>query len=178
MAIILSNNDRPEQIRVDGDFKEWADRYRWMVRTRKDGETRYAARFNNETRTWVGMHVEVWERKNGRRVPDGYCVDHENNDSLDNRYENLRLATVAQNNANRRVFKNSSTGLKGVSQRATDGKYVARITVAGKRKFLGAFDTPAEAAAAYDGAAEANYGEFAKTNFESDGVPREGLGIE
>jgi hypothetical protein len=42
------------------------------------------------------------------------------------------------------------------------GKYVARIKVAGKKKYLGLFDTIEKASAAYTRAAKDAFGQFAR----------------
>ena len=60
------------------------------------------------------VHVQVWEAHNGK-VPDGMVVDHINGDIHDNRIENLRLATVAQNICNSKRSVANKTGLKGLS---------------------------------------------------------------
>ncbi len=81
-------------------------------------------------------------------------IDHADGNKLNNRWENLRLATTAQNTANAKLNKNNKSGFKGVS--FANGKWQARISVN-----LGAFDTPEEASAAYMRAAKMLWGEFA-----------------
>lgn len=88
--------------------------------------------------------------------PSG-IVDHRNGDPLDNRRSNLRLASRSQNAANM-----AKRGLKGVSR--AGNRWLARIRVNGNCLNLGCFQTPQEAASAYNKAAAIHFGEFAKTN--------------
>lgn len=60
------------------------------------------------------VHVQVWEAHNGK-VPKGMVIDHINGDIHDNRIENLRMATVAQNICNSKLSSANKTGLKGLS---------------------------------------------------------------
>lgn len=60
------------------------------------------------------VHVQVWEAHHGP-VPNGMHIDHINGDIHDNRIENLRLATVAQNLRNAKRSSANKTGLKGLS---------------------------------------------------------------
>jgi hypothetical protein len=92
-------------------------------------------------------------------------VDHRNGDGLDNRRSNLREATPAQNSANSRLSRRSSTGLKGVTWYKRCSRWRAHITVDQKQRHLGYFDDPIEAAKAYDVAAIEAFGDFAHTNF-------------
>ena len=91
-------------------------------------------------------------------------VDHRNGIPHDNRWENLRAATHAQNCMNRRTSVNSSTGVNGVTLFVARGhiRYRASISVGGKRKSLGLYDTVAQAAVARRQAAGDLYGEFAR----------------
>lgn len=97
-------------------------------------------------------------------------VDHENGDALDNRRANLRAADHSQNTANRHAPTASNTGYKGVWFDRKRGKYVAHIGVRGVKKLLGRFGTVHEAATAYDEAARAAFGEYARTNADIRGA--------
>jgi ribosomal protein S28E/S33 len=95
----------------------------------------------------------------------GIEVDHINGDTLNNRRENLRLATPRQNRFNRRKQVISSNPYKGISFDKKKKKWAAKIKRDGKLHWLGRFRTPEEAARAYDKAAVELFGEFARLNF-------------
>lgn len=94
--------------------------------------------------------------------PEGE-VDHVNRNKHDNRWENLRECSRAENAKNRSRYKNNSSGFKGVIQRKDTGKYRAQIRVDGLKINLGQFDTPEEAADAYANAAIEFHKDFANT---------------
>lgn len=106
----------------------------------------------------------------------GQETDHRNGDGLDNRRANLRTASPSQNRANsgkpRRPDGSAHTSqYKGVTWRKDSGKWSAKITaldpVLGRSRcrYLGMFTNEAVAARAYDAAALAQWGEFARLNF-------------
>tara|TARA_R110002126_G_C10195847_1_gene476394 strand:- start:25 stop:531 length:507 start_codon:yes stop_codon:yes gene_type:complete len=74
-------------------------------------------------------------------------VDHINGVKHDNRWCNLRPATLSQNGSNRSVVRNK-LGLRGVSQ-VSKNTYAVTISVGGKRECLYGFDCPYKASAAH-----------------------------
>lgn len=88
-------------------------------------------------------------------------VDHIDTDKSNNSWKNLRDSTHRQNMANRGITSSNTSGFKGV--RPERGRFRANIRVNGTIKFLGYFDTPEEASAAYVSAANDLHGEFART---------------
>lgn len=92
----------------------------------------------------------------------GFVVDHVNGNGMDNRRCNLRVVTALQNSWNRHKRTIGSSSFKGVWGRP--GRWLAAITVRGVRKHLGTFVVEEDAAAAYDAAAVAAFGEFAAVN--------------
>lgn len=89
-------------------------------------------------------------------------IDHINQDRGDNRIDNLRDATKAQNMWNVGVVAANTTGFKGVSLIKPTGRYRARIKKDGHEIRLGHFGTAKEAADAYAQAAAELHGEFAR----------------
>jgi predicted nucleic acid-binding Zn-ribbon protein len=95
--------------------------------------------------------------------PKDKFIDHINGDKLDNRKENLRLATHQQNQMNRAKRKNSRSKFKGIKVKST-GSYEVRITYQGERIYIGTFKTEESGANAYNYYANEYFGEFARLN--------------
>lgn len=103
----------------------------------------------------IYLHKEVFGF-----VPLGYVVDHKDRNVLNNQKENLRLATISQNNQNNDQQLSSKSGRKGVSWYAKRSCWRAAISVNGKKVHLGYFATVEEAAEVYTKAALKQYGKF------------------
>jgi hypothetical protein len=90
------------------------------------------------------------------------CIDHIDRDPGNNRWGNLREATLSQNQAN--SVRRNRLGFKGVSHDPRWGKprYYASIISGGRDLHIGAFDTPEEAHAAYLAKAREIHGEYAR----------------
>jgi hypothetical protein len=73
-------------------------------------------------------------------------IDHIDGNPRNNRIENLREATNSQNNHNKKSPKSNTSGYKGVSYCKAAKKWEAYITINKKRKYLGLFECPKEAA--------------------------------
>jgi len=143
---------------VDDDAPESVTRHRWT--TLSTGGLLYAVR----KITINGNQLTVLLHRALLGAEPGQVVDHINGNGLDNRRQNLRLATQAQNRANTRKTYGSSR-FKGVYR--DKSKWVAQIS--NNRNgvdYLGRFSSEREAARAYDRAARARFGEFAATNEE------------
>ena len=103
-------------------------------------------------------------------------IDHINGDRLDNRIENLRIATFSQNAANAKRHSRNTSGLKGVAKVVKKGVWTGRwqasITHQNKQIGLGSFKTKELAHAAYVKAASRLQGEFANDGLVKDLIPR------
>jgi HNH endonuclease/AP2 domain len=80
-------------------------------------------------------------------------IDHINRIPTDNRIDNLRLVSHAQNCQNRYSRFDSQSALQGVDFQKRDSLWRARISASGKTVYLGMFKTKEEAYAAYQKAA-------------------------
>lgn len=94
------------------------------------------------------MHYGEW--------PKGQ-IDHRDGDGMNNRIDNLRDSSHAQNQRNQRLHARNKTGVRGVSVCKRTGKLMALIWDGnGKRIYIGRFET-IEAAAAARKEAELKY---------------------
>jgi len=146
---------------VDDDVYEYLSQWNWTTHC-SENKRWYAAR--NEG---YRFHRNILMHRVIMNAPNGVDVDHWDGDGLNNQKYNLRFCTPIQNARNRRCRSDSTVGLKGVGHKDTKKKkrYFARITFEGKDMFLGIFNTPEEAARAYDEKAKELFGDFARTNF-------------
>jgi len=93
-------------------------------------------------------------------VPE--MVDHIDGNKRNNKLENLRPASRAQNAWNSKLRKDNSLKVKGVTFHKQTGKYRARITFNKKVFSLGLYKTPKDAGTAYSIAASFLFKEFAR----------------
>lgn len=140
---------------IDAADADLIVRHKWLI-----SDAGYACRYtsNKGNTKMILMHREILQ------VTEGYVIDHRNRNPLDNRRENLREATRRQNNRNR--MSKSKCGFRGVYKATRSERYFAQIRdIEGKNVYLGLFDSPEQAARAFDAAALKLHGDFAQLNF-------------
>lgn len=106
------------------------------------------------------VHRLIWALCHGEQPPQQ--IDHIDCNRSNNLIENLRACTPTQNLINRP----GKRALKGVTFHKAAGKFMSQIRVGDKNIYLGLFSDEVSAARAYDVACLANYGEFARPNFQ------------
>lgn len=148
---------RGQVVIVDADCYEWAMKWLWYAQYCRCTHSYYAVR-NNGPRKAKPSHF--WLHRQLLDEPNG-LVDHQNGNTLDCRFSNLRLATHSQSNANRRPQTNNSSGYSGVGWKKRDNRWQARIKVNQEQIHLGLFTSKLEAIKARLAAERQYYGEFA-----------------
>jgi len=135
-------------------------RYNWYAKWCGKGWL-YACRAQREPGRGRSSRTVFMHRVVCGGPPDRH-VDHRNSNGLDNRRANLRVATVTQNCANSKRPSSARSPYKGVTQ-LPSGRWQAQITANRRCHYLGLYDTPEAAHAAYCKAAAELHGEFART---------------
>jgi hypothetical protein len=146
---------------VDGDL----GKFNWAANERQgDPRFTYATRGVGPRigRRTIYLHNVIAERAE-LVVPDGFDVDHEDGDRMNNRRLNLRPATRSQNSCNAAMYKNNTSGAKGVWWSKKESRWIAAVWLDKKPVRLGAFRSFEEARVAREEAAARHYGEFART---------------
>ena len=66
-------------------------------------------------------------------------VDHKDGNGLNNKISNLRPSTKAQNQQNKGIYKNNTSGCKGISWKESKKTWVVRVQTNKNRKYIGSF---------------------------------------
>jgi len=106
----------------------------------------------------VKLHRLIMDAKQGD------FVDHIDGDPLNNTLANLRRCTKQQNEFNQKIRVDNKTGFRGVSYNPMCGKYRACVCINGKQIHLGLYESPRDAAKAYNAKAIVIFGEYARLN--------------
>jgi hypothetical protein len=148
---------------VDDDTYTWAQHSRWLRKRGPKRATQYAYR---RTRGPDGKVREEFLHRLvlGLAPSDPRQVDHADLNGLDNQRRNLRAATPSENFANRNPRKDTKTGFKGVSRHRASGKWQVKIAFNRTCYPLGLYESPQEAAEAYNVAATLVHRDFARLN--------------
>lgn len=146
------------EILVDEDMWHELAQYKWHI---SDG---YASGRVNGDGSKIRMHRYIMILKTGEEIPKDLVVDHINNEKLDNRTENLRVASLSLNSHNKRKKITAKTTSKYLGVNVVKNRYLAYITDKRKVVLLGSFLTEIEAAIAYNNKATEIYGKNANLN--------------
>jgi hypothetical protein len=145
--IPLKNNKKEtvNHVRVDKDTYDNLNKFKWCL------SKGYACSTINGKNVY--MHRYLFNS-----IPKNYVIDHINNNKLDNRKENIRIATRSQNSQNMHKKQNASSKYYGVTYH--DKKYIPSIN----NVYLGRYKNEDEAAKIYDIYSYLTYGKDAHTN--------------
>lgn len=147
---------------IDDEDFERVNLYSWSVDFSRSVHTAYAEtniKKPNGKKTTLYLHRLILNP--GPNLE----VDHINGNGLDNRKENLRVATRNENARNLPKQKRNTSGFKGVDWHKPTQKWRAKLSHNSKTIHLGLFDNPRHAAICYDLWALFFYGEYARLNF-------------
>ena len=146
----------------DADYEK-INKFKWFY------TGKYAVRWKRLSKDMRKMWYMQWDIVGN--PPKGFETDHINGNKIDNRRNNLRIVTHSQNQINRKMPQNNTSGFKGVCWDKIKQKWRADIKLNYKRIFLGNFKNKSEAARAYNKMAEKLYGKLAYLN--ATGSPQE-----
>lgn len=153
----------------DEDFERLAARKWSLTNAKSSGSTHYTDTMYIQSHILgsIGgterLQTEIWTHHFGP-VGDGLCIDHRDNNSLNNQKSNLRLATRSQNCMNRRkTTKPCSSKYKGVHWDKRANRWVVVLTL-DKKRYTKYCRTEDEAAIYYNEFAKEHFGEYAYLN--------------
>ena len=117
----------------------------------------FVAKIKNKS---IGLHKLVMDD-----LENQYDIDHiKTENKFDNRKLNLRKTTRQQNNSNRKLSKNNTSGVSGVHWHSRDNVWESWIRVDYERIYLGRYANFEDAVKVRKEAEEKYYGEYSYDN--------------
>jgi hypothetical protein len=142
---------------VDDEDYEFLNQWKWCAHKNKNNVFYVERNELIPKRKIIKMHRVIMN------APIGMEVDHIDRDGLNNQKANLRLCTQTENQRNKSLYRNNSSGYRGV--KANGRNWQSEIRVNGQGIYIGTYKTKVEAAQAYDLAAKKYHKDFANLNF-------------
>tara|TARA_R110000765_G_C18627492_1_gene572477 strand:+ start:64 stop:594 length:531 start_codon:yes stop_codon:yes gene_type:complete len=96
--------------------------------------------------------------------PRNNSIDHEDRNGLNNKINNLRLATCPENGRNRKFQRNNTSGVTGVCWLKKRKRWVAQIKINGKPMWVGSYVNKEDAMQARKEAEKKYFGEFRRSD--------------
>jgi hypothetical protein len=141
----------------DVDF-EILSKFKWAITNK--GYAKRTIRIDGKLKTILLHRVIMGVSEENRHI----FVDHIDRDPLNNTKSNLRVCNHMQNQWNKEKMKAASSKYKGVSWDNKYKKWRVTISIDGKGKNGGRYETEEAAAKAYNELALKLRGEFARLN--------------
>lgn len=143
MKKIYLNKDKRAFTMVDDCDYEELSKYHWML-----GNHGYAYRqisMNGRVISSIALHRQIIEPH------DDLVPDHIDRNKLNNQRSNLRLVTQTENNINRRLQKNNTTGERCIIlQKSNKNPFQVKVKRLRKTHYLGVYSTLEAAVMARD----------------------------
>jgi len=146
---------------IDGEDFEKVKNYKWCISKGWNDDDFYVVTNLKTKPRGLILHRYLMD------CPKNMIVDHINHNTLDNRKENMRVCTKAQNGMNQKKQKRKTfSKYKGVVfyKKGNYTCFHAQIMIGQKHKSLGYHKTEELAAIAYNVGAVKYFGEFALLN--------------
>lgn len=161
---------RPIAPRFDPDLRFWNKVNKsdecWIWAGHKSPRGYGAFRFNGRV---VRAHRYAWESSNGP-IPEGLEIDHQCRVTSCVNPSHLKIVTRDENQQNKGLSKNNTSGFKGVYRKKGKKKWAAQVTYQGAQMHLGYFDSASEAGRV---AREKRLELFTNNIYDMEGGPRE-----
>jgi hypothetical protein len=151
--------------KVDDEDFDTLNKFKWQATNHNNNKTLYIKHYASRKVYINKKYVVIYMHRLLMKTPAGMLTDHIDNDSLNNQKCNLRICSKGENQRNSNRPITNTSGYKGVYFH--QNKYMAAISLNNRFKYIGIFDTPLDAALAYDNKAREIYGEFARPNFKA-----------
>jgi hypothetical protein len=125
----------------DGMLERYWRQAKWeAVKTTPDANGYYVAKWKGKLYKY---HRIIWVLNNNNDIPAGMDIDHIDGNPANNSLDNLRVVTRRENSSNKDKHRDGK--LVGCYFNKHAKKWMSRIRINGKNKYLGYFKTEQEA---------------------------------
>lgn len=144
------------------EYRIWASMIQRCINQYDQGYANYGGRGITVCERWIDSFINFYNDM-GKRPEPSLSLDRIKSDKGYSP-DNCRWTNITIQNLNKRPWRISKSGYKGVQQKRN--KYASTIWMCGTTHYIGYFDTKEEAAYMYDCFALSLYGDEARTNFK------------